>query len=110
MTWFLLRAAFLTALLVAMFLSANVLLSYVRRARHGSKEARWLTQHITAISLSHLLLLAWATGRFVANGQGWAWGWVAWLAVILALSNFAIWQMYKYRRWRDSRALAKETP
>lgn len=102
--WFALRAVFLTALLLAMALSATVLLAYVRRARDGSREALWLAQHITAIALSHLLLLAWATARFVAVGHIWAWGWVAWLAAILALSNYAIWQMYKYRRFRDRRA------
>lgn len=109
MTWFVLRAVFLAALLLAIALSANIFWAYVRRVRKGSREARWLTQHITAIALSHLLLLAWATGRFVAYGRGWAWGWVAWLAAILALSNFAIWQMHKYRRWRDSRSAPKET-
>lgn len=109
MTWFVLRALFLSALILAVTLSANVLWFYVSRARDGSREALWLVQHITAIALSHLLLLAWATSRFVAVGHTWAWGWVAWLAVILALSNFAIWQMYKYRRWRDRHAAAKET-
>jgi hypothetical protein len=100
---FLLRASFLGGLLFTIALSGYVLHGYARRALRGDPESRWLGRHITAIASAHLLLLTWATARFVASWQEWSWPWVATLGVIIALSDYGIAQIYLYRRWLESR-------
>jgi type VI protein secretion system component VasK len=103
-----LRALFLAGLLFAIVVSAYILSRYLQRALRGNGEARWLGRHVTAIAVSHLLLLGWTTLRFLAHGDAWSLPWVVALGVILAISDYAIWQMYKYRRWREAPATAKE--
>lgn len=111
MSWlhFVVRASFLGGLLFSVLLSADILLIYARRAVQGSREQRWLGRHITAIAASHLLLLAWATARFVTNYEAWSWPWAATLGAIILLSDWSLWQIHLYRRWRDSRAAAERS-
>lgn len=101
---FALRVAFFGGLLYAMFVSVYILVVYLRRAFQGDRERRWLGRHITAIAVSHLGLLAWVTARFLAHWELWTWPWIIALGLLLALSDYAIWQMYRYRRWREKRA------
>jgi hypothetical protein len=106
----LLRVVFLGNLLFSVALALHILGSYAKRAfRGGDIESRWLGRHITAIASSHLLLLAWTTGRFFVTGSTWHWLWVAALVAIFGLSDFALVQMYVYRRWRDGRSASALT-
>ena len=104
----LLRAVFVGGLLYAVACSAYILARYAQRAMAGNDEARWIGRHVTALAGAHLLLLAWATVRFLAFYHLLSWPWVVSLGVVIALSDYGLWQLYKYRRWRDRRA-AKET-
>ena len=105
MVWlvYILQAVFIANVLGSFGLSAYILSKYAKRAISGNQEARWLGRHITAIAVSHLMLLAWITARFVVAWQRWSWGWVLWLIAIFALSDFGLLQLYLFRRWKDAK-------
>jgi hypothetical protein len=111
MNWvlFALQAMFLGSLLFSLALSSYIVSGYVRRAFCGDPEARWLGRHITAIALSHLLLLAWTTARFFVAWRTWSWAWIVALLVIFAVSDFGLVQLYLYRRWRDARHARRDS-
>lgn len=109
MPWWVLflHAAFAANLLFSVGVSARILGGYARRAFSGDIEARWIGRHVTAIAVSHLLLLAWTTLRFIFAWRNWSWPWIIALGAILLLSDFGLLQLYRYRRWKERRAERK---
>lgn len=105
---FAIHALFTGGLLFAIALSAYILARYAQRALRGDEESRWLGRHITAVAASHLLLLSWVLARFLVFHSAWSWPWVVALGAVLALSDYSIWQIYRYRRFRERRTVAKE--